>query len=259
MQNLFNLSDPWKPALYDIVMSSDTLTSKESFELIQKNLYNELIQPTNASIRAAKDVLLQARVTVALAKQDHIADVTARDGLVTITVDKNVLMFNRLKEELNAIAATIEGVTSVETRIGKEFHQADIYRKNDIDPPRLLLVDDEREFIRALSERLLMRDVHSATAYDGESALNILAVDEPEVMILDLKMPGIDGIEVLRRVKTTRPKVEVIILTGHGSEADRELCLSLGAFAYLQKPVDIDVLTTTLNQANGKIRRNQVN
>jgi DNA-binding NtrC family response regulator len=94
----------------------------------------------------------------------------------------------------------------------------------------------------------------SAVAFDGESALDLIAEDEPEVMLLDLKMPGIDGIEVLRQVKKTRPAVEVIILTGHGSEADRETCMKLGAFAYLHKPVDIDVLSETIKRANEKIR-----
>jgi len=73
-------------------------------------------------------------------------------------------------------------------------------------------------------------------------------------MILDLKMPGIDGIEVLRRVKETRPEIEVVILTGHGSESDRETCMNLGAFAYLQKPVDIEVLSETLKRANEKVQ-----
>jgi CheY-like chemotaxis protein len=97
----------------------------------------------------------------------------------------------------------------------------------------------------------------SAVAYDGESALAMIDEheDEPEVMILDLKMPGIDGIEVLKRVKQTRPEIEVIILTGHGSEQDRGICLELGAFAYLQKPVDIDLLTETLKKANEKMRQ----
>ena len=67
-------------------------------------------------------------------------------------------------------------------------------------------------------------------------------------------MPGIDGIEVLRRVKRTHPHIEVIILTGHGSEEDRTTCMELGAFAYLQKPVDIDALSETLKQANEKAR-----
>jgi DNA-binding NtrC family response regulator len=90
-------------------------------------------------------------------------------------------------------------------------------------------------------------------AYDGESALQMLHEDEPEVMILDLKMPGIDGMEVLRRVKETQPEIEVIILTGHGNESDKEICMQLGAFAYLQKPVDIDILSETMKKANEKI------
>lgn len=256
VETLFKLRDPWDPSLYDIVLPSDKMTQDQSLDLIVENLRSEVIQPTDASKRAAQDFVLQAKVGVALAKQGHNVGVAARDGLVTITIHKNVLMLNRLEEELKGIAEKVKGVASVETRIGKGFHKADIYRKFDFDMPKLLLVDDEREFVQTLSERLFMRDVHSATAYDGESALNILAEDEPEVMILDLKMPGIDGIEVLRKVKATRPEVEVIILTGHGSEDDRKLCLSLGAFAYLQKPVDIDVLTETLKKANEKIRQN---
>lgn len=256
VEALFKVRDPWDPSLYDIVLPSDKLTSEKSLELVVENLRSEVIQPTDASQRAAGDFVLQAKVGVALAKEGHNVEVSARDGMVTITIHKNVLMLNRLEEELKGIAENVKGVTSVETRIGKGFYKADIYRKFDFDMPKLLLVDDEREFVQTLSERLLMRDVHSATAFDGESALNILKEDEPEVMILDLKMPGIDGIEVLRKVKATRPEVEVIILTGHGSEEDRKLCLSLGAFAYLQKPVDIDVLTDTLKQANEKMRNN---
>jgi YesN/AraC family two-component response regulator len=101
----------------------------------------------------------------------------------------------------------------------------------------------------------MMRDMGSAVAYDGASALNLIQEDEPDVMIVDLKMPGVDGLEVLRKVKETRPEIEVIILTGHGNEADRELCMQLGAFAYLQKPLDINVLSETIQKANEKIRR----
>jgi DNA-binding NtrC family response regulator len=175
--------------------------------------------------------------------------------VVTLTINKHVLMLNRLEEELTAIVTQVPGVTSVRTGVGKDFHQSDIYRKFDFQlPSKLLLVDDEREFVETLSERLLMRDMGSAVAYDGETALSLVQEDEPEVMILDLKMPGIDGIQVLRQVKSTRPEIEVIILTGHGSEADREVCMQLGAFAYLQKPVDIDVLSDTLKRANAKIQ-----
>jgi two-component system response regulator CpxR len=122
-------------------------------------------------------------------------------------------------------------------------------------PSKVLLVDDEREFVQTLSERLMMRDMGSAVAYDGESALKLIKDDEPEVIIVDLKMPGIDGFEVLRKVKETRPEIEVIIVTGHGSEEDRRLCMDLGAFAYLQKPLDINALSETIQEANEKIRR----
>ena len=119
----------------------------------------------------------------------------------------------------------------------------------------VLLVDDEQEFITALSERLQIRGIDVRLAFDGEQALRLVQDQQPDIMVLDLKMPGIDGIEVLRRVKATRPEIEVIILTGHGTETDRETCMALGAFAYLQKPVDIDLLGATLKKANEKIQK----
>jgi two-component system response regulator CpxR len=230
---------------------------KDATDLIVRNLGRDVLQITPQSQQAVQDFLLAARVEVALAKEGHHVEVDAENGAVTLTINKHVLMLNRLEEELKSIASKMPGVRSLSTKIGKGFHQADIYRKVDFElPSKVLLVDDEREFVQTLSERLLMRDMGSAVAYDGESALSMIREDEPEVMILDLKMPGIDGIEVLRRVKQTRPEIEVIILTGHGSEEDRATCLKLGAFAYLQKPVDIDRLTETLKQANEKMRQN---
>ena len=253
--SLFKIQDPWDPSLYDIVVPTDKMDEAQAVSLILENLKSEVIQPTKVSNKAALDFILAAQVEVALAKEGHAAGVSVRDGFVTLTINTNVLLLGRLEDELKAIAGAVEGVTSVETRIGKGFYQADIYRKFDFEvPSKVLLVDDEREFVQTLSERLQMRDVGSAIAYDGESALNLVEEDEPDVMILDLKMPGIDGIEVLKKVKASRPEIEVIILTGHGSDADREICMNLGAFAYLQKPVDIEELSRTLESANEKIR-----
>jgi DNA-binding response OmpR family regulator len=121
--------------------------------------------------------------------------------------------------------------------------------------PRFLLVDDEKEYIQTLSDRLQTRDLNSTIAYDGEEALSQIEKDEPDVMVLDLKMPGVDGMEVLRKVKKERPHVEVIILTGHGSEQDRKSAMELGAFAYLEKPVDIEILTQTMKEAYNKINK----
>ncbi|MFO8084811.1 MAG: response regulator [Desulfobacterales bacterium] len=251
---LYKLRDPWDPSLYDIVIPTDKMNIEEIVSLIEKNLRSEVIKPTDASIKAAEDFLLAANVEVALAREGHTVGVKARDGSVTLTINKHVLMLSRLEEELKSIVEKVPGVKSVETRVGKGYHKTDIYRKYDFELPKLLLVDDEREFVQTLSERLLIRDMGSAVAYDGESALDMIHEDEPEVMILDLKMPGIDGIEVLRQVKQKRPEIEVIILTGHGSEDDRKTCMELGAFAYLQKPVDIELLSATLKKAKEKMK-----
>jgi YesN/AraC family two-component response regulator len=246
--------DPWSTKFYDITIPMNKDSVEEAVDLIANYAKSGAVDYTPASRQAAEDLRLAARVEVALAKEGHNVAVDAREGRVTLTINKQVLMLNRLEEELHTIVATVEGAQEVTVQVGESFHQADIYRKVDFEmPSKVLLVDDEREFVQTLSERLLMRDMGSTVAYDGESALAMVQEEEPEVMILDLKMPGIDGIEVLRRVKATRPDIEVIILTGHGSEVDRQTCMSLGAFAYLQKPVNIEELSETLKKANEKV------
>jgi len=117
---------------------------------------------------------------------------------------------------------------------------------------RVLLVDDEEDFVRTLSERLQMRDLDSQTAFDGEEALELMEDGIPDVMVLDLKMPGIDGMEVLRRMKKLYPGVQVIILTGHGSDKDEAEARRLGAFEYLQKPVNLEYLMAVLKRAYQK-------
>ncbi|MBC8460465.1 MAG: response regulator [Deltaproteobacteria bacterium] len=256
ISTLFQKKDPWDSELYDMVIPVDKTSVEEIAALIKKNADIDVVRPTDRSKNAVEDFLLGAKVGVALANEGHNVNVKAKDRAITLTINKHVLMLSRLEEELKSIAGKVPGVKSVETRVGADFYQTDVYRKYDFEmPSRVLLVDDEREFVQALSERLLIRDMGSTVAYDGESALSLIKEDEPEVMILDLKMPGIDGIEVLRRVKETNPEIEVIILTGHGSEEDKRVCMDLGAFAYLHKPVDIDVLSETLKKANEKVKR----
>jgi DNA-binding NtrC family response regulator len=117
---------------------------------------------------------------------------------------------------------------------------------------KVLLVDDEEEFVKTLSERLQMRDLDSQTVFDGEQALEVMQDGVPDVMVLDLKMPGIDGMEVLRRMKELYPKVQVIIYTGHGSDRDEEEARRLGAFEYLRKPVNLEDLMEVLKRAYQK-------
>jgi len=114
---------------------------------------------------------------------------------------------------------------------------------------KILLVDDEKEFVETLSERMEMRDLESDIALNGEEALQMVEDEAPDVMVLDLKMPGIDGMEVLRKVRKAYPDVQVIMLTGHGSEKDEEEARRLGAFEYLQKPTGVDKIVQTIKRA----------
>lgn len=118
--------------------------------------------------------------------------------------------------------------------------------KKDI---KVLLVDDEVEFINTLAQRLKMRDLLVDTAYDGLQALEAIRKVEPDVIVLDLKMPGLYGIEVLREIKKIHRDLQVIILTGHGNEKDEQEARSLGGFDFLHKPVDIDLLVAKINEA----------
>ncbi|MFO7970184.1 MAG: response regulator [Desulfobacterales bacterium] len=117
---------------------------------------------------------------------------------------------------------------------------------------KVLLVDDEEEFVKTLAERIEMREVKSKVALNGEEALKTMDEDLPDVMVLDLKMPGIDGLEVLRRAKKAYPGVQIIMLTGHGSEKDEKEARRLGVFEYLQKPVEFEKLMRTITKAYKK-------
>mgnify|MGYP003619764586 FL=1 len=117
--------------------------------------------------------------------------------------------------------------------------------KEDI---KILLVDDEKQFVDTLAERLAMRGFAARVAYDGPEALS--AVEQPtDVIVLDLRMPGMDGFEVLRNVKKSNPQVQVIILTGHGGDAEEQTAYRMGAYNFLRKPMDIDELLSSIRMA----------
>jgi DNA-binding response OmpR family regulator len=119
-----------------------------------------------------------------------------------------------------------------------------------------MLVDDDDEGpVRILSERLEIRDLKKNTAFDGEQIIKMISDKEPDIMILDLKVSGIDGMEVLRRVRRTYPEIRVIIQTGHGNDLDEAEARQLGVFDYLKKPVDIELLAARIRAAAGSIRR----
>lgn len=115
----------------------------------------------------------------------------------------------------------------------------------------LLLVDDETEFVTTLAERLELRGMTVRTASDGEAALPMVDDETPDIIVLDLMMPGIGGMETLKRIKASHPDIPVILLTGRGSTKEGIEGMKQGAFDYMMKPIDLDQLLQKLEEARG--------
>jgi len=118
-----------------------------------------------------------------------------------------------------------------------------------VDEFSVLLVDDEREFLETLLKRLLKRRIKVTGANSGEEALKILKESPPDVVVLDVRMEGMDGIQTLREIKKIKPLVEVIMLTGHANLEVAVEGMEVGAFDYLMKPTDVDELLYKLEDA----------
>ena len=116
----------------------------------------------------------------------------------------------------------------------------------------VMLVDDESDFLETLEKRLKKRKLNVTSVYSGEEALRHLSKEEVDVVVLDVKMPGMDGIEVLREIKKHYPLIEVILLTGHASIEVAVQGMEMGAFDYIMKPMDIDDLFYKVQDAHKK-------
>ncbi|MBW1767288.1 MAG: response regulator [Deltaproteobacteria bacterium] len=130
-----------------------------------------------------------------------------------------------------------------------------------MDTIQVMLVDDEVEFLDTLIKRMRKRNVDIAGVKSGEEALIALDQNQVDVVILDVRMPGMDGIEVLREIKRRYPLIEVIMLTGHANIEVAVQGMELGAFDYLMKPMDIDELLYKVEDAhkNKKIQGEKLN
>ncbi len=115
---------------------------------------------------------------------------------------------------------------------------------------KLLLVDDEQEFLEPMAARLERRGLACRTAQSGEDALTILQEESFNCAVVDVMMPGMDGLELLRRMRRDYPDVAVILLTGHASVELGVQGMELGAFEYLMKPVELDELLDTVRRAS---------
>jgi len=119
----------------------------------------------------------------------------------------------------------------------------------NIAKPKVLIVDDEQDFLETIVKRLLKRQVDATGVDSGREAVRILQEQSFDVVILDVRMPGMDGIETLKEIKKRSPLTEVIMLTGHGSIKSGIKGMELGAFDYVIKPAEFDELFEKVNQA----------
>ncbi|MCD6160888.1 MAG: response regulator [candidate division Zixibacteria bacterium] len=121
-----------------------------------------------------------------------------------------------------------------------------------MNPIKVMLVDDEEDLSLVMAERLEMRgfDAHGVT--NSEKALELLKGKDFDVIVIDVKMPGIGGIDLMRQIKKEKPGTEVILFTGHGSRKEGELGISEGAFDFLIKPVTIESLIQKIEKAAAK-------
>lgn len=247
--------EAYDSSLFDLVLPVGQKSERALTEDVVKSFHTTSVLKSDASQKAAEEVVTESKIEAILLENGHKVDIVVSGDTATLVVKEDILNFSKLEGELKQLALQVEGVMKVEV---KDIPGSkSIYRKQKFElPSKVLFVDDEKEFVNTVSERLIGRDVGTYGVYDGETALLVVDEDKPDVMVLDLKMPGLHGVEVLRQTKERAPDVEVIILTGHGTMDDMQECMKLGAFAYLNKPVDIEELSATIKAANEKAQEN---
>ena len=130
----------------------------------------------------------------------------------------------------------------------------------------VLLVDDEKDFVETLAERLQLRDFNVATALNGDDAIKLVEENDFDVIVLDVKMPGKDGVETLKEIKKIEQLSQVIMLTGHATVKTAIEGMKSGAFDYLMKPTDTNELIEMIENAyqlvaeqRDKIRQAEIN
>ena len=117
---------------------------------------------------------------------------------------------------------------------------------------KVLLIDDEQNFLEVLAERMSYRDIDATTVTSAEEGLGLLAHSNYDAIILDLQMPGMNGLEALERIKAMNPDLQVILLTGHATEKTGEQALQLGASDFMEKPANIQLLARKIREAHAR-------
>ena len=117
---------------------------------------------------------------------------------------------------------------------------------------KVLLVDDEEEFVETLAERMRNRGMEVDTSNSGGEALELVDEEPYDVVVLDLQMPGMDGIEVLERIKRRKPDIQVVLLTGHATVEKGVEAMKQGALEFLEKPIDLSKLSEVIHKAKAE-------
>lgn len=130
----------------------------------------------------------------------------------------------------------------------------------------VLLVDDEKDFVEFLAERLQLKDFNVTIAFNGDEAIKLVKENEFDVIVLDVQMPGKNGVETLKEIKKIEQLSQVIMLTGHATVKTAIQGMKNGAYDYLMKPTDTDELIEMINNAyqlvaeqRDKIRQAEIN
>jgi CheY-like chemotaxis protein len=245
--------EAYDSTLYDLVVPAEDLNHRQITKEILGYFHKTSVLRTAESQKAVQDMKLVAQAEQLLLNNGHKTEVRADSGNITLVVPNTALNFSGLKRDLTQLVKQLPEAKEVTVETRKTYAD-NVYRQQKFElPSKVLFVDDERDFVQTVSQRLISRDVGTYGVYDGKEALELIAEDQPEVMVLDLKMPGLHGVEVLRKTKELAPEIEVIILTGHGTTKDMDECMRLGAFAYMNKPVNIEELSATIKAANDKV------
>ncbi len=245
--------EAYDSSLYDLVIPVEDKTHRDITKEILGCFHRTSVLRTPESQKAVQDMKMVAEIDKLLLANGHKMAIKAKDGNVTLAIQMSVLNFSSFERDVTALVRQVSGVRQVTIERHKSYADS-VYRQQKFElPSKVLFVDDERDFVQTVSQRLISRDVGTYGVYDGKQALDLIVDDRPDVMVLDLKMPGMHGVEVLRKAKELAPEIEVIILTGHGTTKDMDECMKLGAFAYMNKPVNIEELSATIKEANDKV------
>jgi DNA-binding NtrC family response regulator len=163
---------------------------------------------------------------------------TSKDGIADYLAKP--IDIDKLAEVINRVISNADARTKDRSRLAD-------YRETD-EPIKVMLIDDEADFLESMRKVLQRRNMEVVTAENGPDALSLLKDNLVDVAIVDIKMQGMDGLEVLKRIKRSFPSIEVILLTGHPSVETAMEGIKLGANEYMKKPPDIDELAGTIRK-----------